>query len=390
MQNRGDRLGDREHARAEWERWHDRHYHHHHHWHHGHWHGHYWRPGYWSNYWWNRYPVLGAFGVTAWAMNRVGLAFGLYTYANPYVGGPVVIDNSTYNYNQPIILPPDEQTLDADPDEDLPFAEIAEEPLDNFDAARKSFYRGDYEAALSSVNAAIREMPNDAVLHEFRALVLFALGKYQDAAATLYAVLNVGPGWDWTTMSGLYPSVMVYTQQLRALEAYCKDNPNDAAGRFVLAYHYLTAGHTDAAKVQLEALVKIEPNDQLAARLLLEIDPDAQVPQSSELELTKPPTINTRVERGDLIGRWTATRDDGSRFEMTLEENSEFTWSFTQDAQTQQVRGVWTVEEDGVLVLEMNDEGVMLAQLDYRPDRLLEFYVLGDTQGAAPLRFERQ
>ena len=42
-------------------------------------------------------------------------------------------------------------------------------------------------------------MPNDASLHEFRALVLFALGQYEQAAATLYAVLSNGPGWDWTT-----------------------------------------------------------------------------------------------------------------------------------------------------------------------------------------------
>ncbi len=44
-------------------------------------------------------------------------------------------------------------------------------------------------------------MPNDAALHEFRALVLFALQRYDDAAAALYAVLTAGPGWDWATLS---------------------------------------------------------------------------------------------------------------------------------------------------------------------------------------------
>ena len=48
-------------------------------------------------------------------------------------------------------------------------------------------------------------MPNDPTLHEFRALVLFAQGQYDAAAATLYPVLNAGPGWDWTTLVGLYP-----------------------------------------------------------------------------------------------------------------------------------------------------------------------------------------
>ena len=63
-------------------------------------------------------------------------------------------------------------------------------------------------------------MPNDTVLHEFRGLVLFALGRYKEAAAADYAVLSAGPGWDWTTLSGLYPNVEVYTEQLRALEQY--------------------------------------------------------------------------------------------------------------------------------------------------------------------------
>ena len=35
-------------------------------------------------------------------------------------------------------------------------------------------------------------------------LVLFAQGKYEQAAAPLYSVLSVGPGWDWTTLIGNY------------------------------------------------------------------------------------------------------------------------------------------------------------------------------------------
>ena len=70
---------------------------------------------------------------------------------------------------------------------------------------------------------------------------MFAQGKYKEAAAGLYSVLSVGPGWDWTTMCSLYPNVEVYTKQLRALEAAVKQNPQANDARFVLAYHYLTA-----------------------------------------------------------------------------------------------------------------------------------------------------
>ena len=84
-----------------------------------------------------------------------------------------------------------------------------------FDAAREAFQAGDYAGALQQTDAALKVLPNDATLHEFRAVVLFAVGQYDQAAGPLYAVLSVGPGWDWTTMIGLYPSADVYTRQLR-------------------------------------------------------------------------------------------------------------------------------------------------------------------------------
>jgi len=106
------------------------------------------------------------------------------------------------------------------------------------------------------------------VLHEFRALTLFAQGKYQDAAATLYAVLTAGPGWDWATMSELYPDPEVYTRQLRELERYTRENPRAADGHFLLAYHYLVLGYQDQAIHQLEEVVRLQPDDKLAAELL--------------------------------------------------------------------------------------------------------------------------
>ncbi len=78
-------------------------------------------------------------------------------------------------------------------------------------------------------------------------MALFALKRYDEAAAALYAVLTVGPGWDWPTLIWIYPDVSVYTAQLRALESYVNDNPQSASARLVLAYHYLTQGFNDAA-----------------------------------------------------------------------------------------------------------------------------------------------
>ncbi|MCA9055317.1 MAG: tetratricopeptide repeat protein, partial [Planctomycetaceae bacterium] len=73
-----------------------------------------------------------------------------------------------------------------------------------FNRAREDFYAGNYDEALERVNKALGVMPGDPVMNEFRALVLFAQGNFKEAAATIHAVLAVGPGWDWTTMTSVY------------------------------------------------------------------------------------------------------------------------------------------------------------------------------------------
>src|SRR5262249_33485513 len=123
--------------------------------------------------------------------------------------------------------------------------------------------------------------PNDPILHEFRALVLFALKRYDEAAATAYAVLTAGPGWNWPTMVGLYPDVDTYNNQLHALESSVRQNPNAATTRFLLAYHYMVQGHKDAAGNEFQNVVKLEPKDQLSARFAAALG--ATTPQPPKL-----------------------------------------------------------------------------------------------------------
>ena len=102
-------------------------------------------------------------------------------------------------------------------------------------------------------------------MHEFRALCLFALKRYDEAAAVAYTVLTAGPGWNWTTLVGLYPDVDTYTNQLRALEAYVESNPSSSSAQFLLAYQYLAQGNTEAAATMFERVVQLQPNDELSA-----------------------------------------------------------------------------------------------------------------------------
>jgi predicted Zn-dependent protease len=147
-------------------------------------------------------------------------------------------------------------------------SEIPPEATEHFDAARSAFKSEDYRNALAEVEAAIKVLPKDATLHEFRALVLFAQGKYKEAAMGTYAVLSVGPGWNWETMSGFYAKPDTYTKQLRALESYMRENPKAPDGHFLLAYQYLVLGAVPDGVKQLHQFENLVPSDQLAPELV--------------------------------------------------------------------------------------------------------------------------
>ena len=210
-------------------------------------------------------------------------------------------------------------------------------------------------------------MPGDPVVHEFKALALFARGEYERAAAVLHAVLAVTPGMDWTTLIGLYPDVATYTGQLRALEDRCRQDPKAAAPRFVLAYHYLVAGHTDAAVAQLKTVLALEPGDRVARRLLASLtappappEPARTVPDGDGAA-GRPPSV-------DLLGRWRGERD-GSTFELSLDDRGRFLWQAARQGKpTATVSGAYALSGD-TLVLTPEDRSPLRASLtELTPD----------------------
>ena len=186
-------------------------------------------------------------GLSSWNYGPMLYNWGYSSYDNPYYDPSTMVVQQpiVYDYSQPI-----------DPTVTPPAQSVNDQALLLFDEARARFKAGDMEFALRLTDQALGKLPNDSALHEFRALVQFALGRYDEAATALYAVLSVGPGWDWETLIGLYPNVDVYTQQLRALESQVQQNPQSTASRFVLAYHYLTTGHVEAAIPQLREITQ--------------------------------------------------------------------------------------------------------------------------------------
>lgn len=216
-------------------------------------------------------------------------------------------------------------------------------------------------------------------------MVLFAQSKYKDSAAGLNSVLSVGPGWDWTTLSSLYPSVDTYTAQLPKLEQAVKQNPKASDSRFVLAYHYLTAKNNEAATVQLKELHKQLPQDNLFKQLLLMTGgPDALgVP-----EPTEPAGPAPAIGAAAIVGNWSAVSQDKSKFVLELSDKGSFSWTFTQKGKPQSVKGVYALDGN-VLAMEPESGGTMLAEVTEPKGGGFSFKILGAPPDDPGLKFAK-
>lgn len=242
---------------------------------------------------------------------------------------------------------------------------VSDDGMQSFQQARAAFYDGDYPKAMTLVNTALSKMPNDAVLHEFRALVLFAQKQYKESAGTIYSILAVGPGWDWTTLAGLYPNIDIFTAQLRELEEFTRANQTSADGHFLLAYFYMTMGHNDAAKVELQAVLKLLPGDTVASQLLQVVSPPGtEATATANTTPQQPPAAPPAdaSELPELAGQWKATRPDGSTFTLSFGDESKFVWEFSKKGKNEKTEGTYTMA-DGTLVLQASSENMLVGKI---------------------------
>ena len=265
-----------------------------------------------------------------------------------------------------------------------------------FDSARQSFKAGNYAAAQQQVEEALKSLPNDLDLHEFRALTLFAQGRYSEAAAALYAVLAARPGWNWATLIGLYPNVDTFTTQLRQLEQYCANNTNAAAARFVLAYLYLTMGSTDAAADALRQVVRLQPDDRLSRQLLAQLSASpatAAAAAAYSLIPARPGGVRRRPSRrrrlpSNLTGTWKAEGAGGTTVELKLEPDGQFTWTATGQGQPRSFSGTYTAGS-GLLTLVSSDGRVIVGRLNGAGAGRFQFKLIGGGPEDPGLTFAR-
>jgi len=350
---------------------------HHHHWHHGSWcHG--WRRSSRSS--WNN----GFFwGVTAWSMGNWIFNSGYQHFHNPFPAPPVVNHAGTtiINYTRPITV----VAADFPPGDEASEMAAAEKAEAAMEDALAAFKQGEFATALIAVDRAISVVPGDPVMHEFRALVFFAMGRFNDAAGVLNPILASGPGWDWTTMTGLFNSQDDYIALLRKLEEHHQENPNSAAANFLLGYHYLVLGHLEQALELFEQSAKLEPTDTVSAGLR-DLLRDSIETGEEDADDTPPPAP---VDPDKLVGTWVSTVADDGTITLVMTKEGSFTWSFDKTANNGEMTGEFGISDPNLLVL-LAEDSQMAGEVAFEDDSKLSFILAGGPRGDPGLTFVRK
>jgi hypothetical protein len=386
--------------------------------HYGNWYNGAWNGGWnggWGGYtggWWAPFAAGAAtWGVLStignWGLGYGALGYGAAGYVNPYYASmpATVVAASPYDYSQPIVvnnyIPAESSAQDAGSGqvEPAPAATATSSPGDvAVDAALAKFKAGDYSGALAGFDQGLKLSPKDSVIHEVRALALFALGRYPEAAAALNAVLASAPGMDWTTVSNVYGSVDAYTTHLRRLEDFCRSHPDDAAAHFVLAYHYLVGGYSDMAAAALRVVVAKQPGDVVARRMLEAIEPEkassAPAPASSAEPSTpkadlEAPSSQPALPAIDLVGGWKATNGNDT-IQLDITADSTFTWKAQpKDKPAVELAGTIETAADAIALISKS-AGTMVAKVTPKAADSFEFSLPSAPKDTKPLLFTRQ
>lgn len=346
-------------------------------WHHGYWGGGHWGWAAWDG-------QLGAWSFPRWRVGPWYYTSGYGRYINPFVGG----DASLKAYEAVIDVEFDDQVdLGVSSADETSKSKVAADPtavkspqeaasLDEaagrraFQAARAAFRSRDYALALLKIDESLQKLLHDPAVHEFRGLILFARGEFRQAAAVIYDVLAVSPGWDWTTLSSLYADPEEYTQQLRALETYRKGNPEAAEAAFLIAYHYATCGHYAIAVRHLRNVVRLTPEDNLAPHLLTLLTDAANKssPQSAteKTDAVKPPPREetATVDPSKFVGVWKCSPRPDVEIELTLKDSGQFAWKIDEAGHHETFQGQYRIGRN--LMLLYCDEGTFVGNLSVR------------------------
>jgi tetratricopeptide (TPR) repeat protein len=356
-----------------------------HYWHHGHW-GYGWNSSYYRRHWYyndNDFASGFMWGIAVWSLGNLIYDMGYQSYRNPYPAPPV--QNTYITYTQPVSV-----AAAANPPGDEKVVEIAEtKSAEALERSRTAFKNRDYLAASKAVDEALAHTPEDVTLHEYRALIFFALGKYPEAAGVLNPVLASGPGWGWDTMVGFYDNSGTYSEQLRKLEDYSRNAPDKADARFLLGYHYMVCGHMEKANEQFAKAAELEAGDSIS-RQLRDLTA-ASIPDGGQSDdsAAEPPPAPAPVNPDQLVGTWVSDRGADGKVTFVMAESGDYTWSFMNAGQNSELKGTYGLDEKGLLVLT-SDDSQMVSAVELKDGQKMHFVLIGAPDGDPGLDFVKK
>jgi len=135
----------------------------------------------------------------------------------------------------------------------------------------QAFRDGQYDAAIRNWQHALLDDPSNAGLVMLLGQAYFAKGSYDEAAGAVQQGMQMLPQDKWGAVvenrRELYGNDQAYANQLRALEAAAKEQPDSPALRSLLGYHYAFLGYPQQAVREIDQTLKLNPKDEVARHL---------------------------------------------------------------------------------------------------------------------------
>ena len=157
----------------------------------------------------------------------------------------------------------------------------------------------------------------------------------------------------------------------------------------MLAYHYLTQGHTDAAVNVLKQVVALKPGDTLSAKLLRQLDPPKDSTSTAAASAATPaPTDTTPPQGASIAGTWNAKPAADTAVALSIQPGGDFTWQVTQKGQEQQFAGTSTYG-DGILTLAQDKGPGLVGRVSWTDASHITFRIVGDGPEDPGLSFSK-
>ena len=165
--------------------------------------------------------------------------------------------------------------------------------------AERAFRSGQYQKSVKLVESAMRIDRNNGLLKLFSSQANFATGRYRIAATELDAATSqLGPE-EWSFFGDHFQRFYGhddYVGQTRALVEHVKRRPDDYQAKILLGYHYGIGGHHTSATELFHQALRLNPQDELAQRLIPAIgDPTLPISRSNPIQAPSPEFETTWV-----------------------------------------------------------------------------------------------